>query len=262
MGDLVAGTALVTGGGSGIGRAISLALAAEGASVAVVDLLAGGGQDTVATIERQGGRAAFFRGDVSEWADVDRIFSRAVGDLGSLGILVNAAGILDGYTSADALEPAVWERVIGINLTGTFLCCKRALTDMLKADAGRIINVASTAGLVGAGGGPAYVASKHGVVGLTRQLGVEFAPSSVTINAICPGPIQTSLRANSAEILGPDAPPMGGLGVDEAALRAAVPAGRRGTLAEVASAACYLASQGAGYVTGTTLVVDGGWTAR
>ena len=116
--------------------------------------------------------------------------------------MVNAAGILDGYTPADQMTPTVWERVVAIDLTGTFWGCKRALADLLAAGRGRIVNIASVAGLVGSGGGPAYTAAKHGVVGLTRQLAITYAGRGVTVNAICPGAIQTSLRANSARILG------------------------------------------------------------
>ena len=182
--------------------------------------------------------------------------------LGPLGIMVNAAGVLDGYTPADRMSPALWERVVAIDLTGTFWGCKRALAEILPAGRGRIVNVASVAGLVGSGGGPAYTAAKHGVVGLTRQLAITYAGRGVTVNAICPGAIQTGLRANSARILGADAPPMtGGVGASEDAIRAVTPAGRRGTLAEVAAAAVYLASEAAAYVTGQTLVIDGGWTA-
>lgn len=262
MSRLVAGAAVVTGGGSGIGRAIALALARGGAPVAVLDLLAEGARETVAAIESAGGKALLLEGDVSRWDDVDRAVSRAVGALGPLGIAVNAAGILDGYQPADEMAPAVFEKVVAIDLTGTFFGCKRALVEMLPRRAGRIVNIASVAGLVGSGAGPAYVAAKHGVVGITRQLAVTYAESGITVNAICPGPIATGLRANSTRILGADAPPMGGVGADESAVRAVTPAGRRGTLEEIAAAAVYLASEEAAYVTGHTLVVDGGWTAR
>jgi len=260
--NLLGGSALVTGGGSGIGRAIAQALAAQGAAVAIFDLLPDGGQDAVTAITSKGGRATLLRGDVSRWDDVDRAVAAAVRELGPLGIMVNAAGILDGYESADGMTPALWERVIGINLTGSFYGSKRALAEMLPRGRGRIINIASVAGLVGSGGGTAYTASKHGVVGLTRQLAITYAARGVTVNAICPGAVQTGLRANSTRILGADAPEMRGVGGDEAAVRAITPAGRRGTLDEVAAAACYLASEEADYVTGHTLVIDGGWTAR
>jgi NAD(P)-dependent dehydrogenase (short-subunit alcohol dehydrogenase family) len=259
---LLVGSAFVSGGASGIGRAIAQALAAQGAAVAVMDLLPEGGKDTVAAIASKGGRATFVQGDVSRWDDVDRAVAAAVRELGPLGIMVNAAGVLDGYAPADEIGAGLWERVIGINLTGTFYGCKRALAEMLPLGGGRIVNIASVAGLVGSGGGAAYTASKHGVVGLTRQLAITYAARGITVNAICPGAIQTDLRANSTRILGADAPVMRGVGGDEAAVRAITPAGRRGTLEEIAAAACYLASSEADYVTGHTLVVDGGWTAR
>ncbi len=223
--SLMRGSAFVTGGGSGIGRAIAEALAARGAPVAVFDLLPDGGKETLGAIEARGGRARFLQGDASRWGDVDAAVTAAVATLGPLGIMVNAAGILDGYAPADEL---------------TLPVC----------------------GVVGSGGGPAYVASKHGVVGLTRQLAVAYAARGVTVNAICPGAIATGLRANSTRILGRDAPEMRGIGGDDAAVRAITPAGRRGTLEEVAAAACYLAGEEAAYVTGHTLVIDGGWTAQ
>jgi NAD(P)-dependent dehydrogenase (short-subunit alcohol dehydrogenase family) len=260
--SLVGGSAFVTGGGSGIGRAIAVALAAAGAPVAVFDLLPDGGKDTVQAIEAKGGRACFVSGDVSRWADVDGAVAVAVGRLGPLSIMVNGAGILDGYARADELTPAVFERVVAINLTGTFLCAKRALVEMLPRSAGRIVNIASVAGLIGDGGGPAYVASKHGVVGLTRVLAATHAAQGITVNAICPGPIATGLRQNSTRILGAGAPAMRGIGGDDAAVRAMIPAGRRGTVEEIAAAVCYLASEEAAYVTGHTLVIDGGWAAR
>ncbi|MBI3636071.1 MAG: SDR family oxidoreductase [Candidatus Rokubacteria bacterium] len=263
MTALVSGSAIVTGGGSGLGRAIARALAAAGAPVAVVDLLPDGAAETVAQITREGGRATAFTADVSRWDDVDRMVGQAIAALGPLGILVNGAGVLDGYTNADVMTPALWERVIAINLTGTFYACRRALAEMLPRGAGRIVNIASVAGLIGGGGGTAYVASKHGVVGLTRQIAATMAKRAITVNAICPGPIETGLRENSTTILGPAAPAkMGGIGADLDAIRAIVPLGRRGTVDEVAQAARYLASEAAGYVTGHTLVIDGGWTAQ
>ena len=262
MSALVPGCAIVTGGGSGIGRAIAVALARDGAPVGVADLLPDGGANTVEEITRQGGRAAFVQADVSHWADVDAMVGKLVAQLGPLGTIVNAAGILDGYASADEMSPALWSKVIAINLTGTFFACKRALQDMVPAGRGRIINIASVAGISGAGGGTAYVASKHGVVGITRQLGVTYADRGITVNAICPGPIQTGLRANSSAILGADAPVMRGIGGDDAAVKAVTPAGRRGTVEEIAATARFLASTDAAYITGHTLVIDGGWTAR
>ena len=262
MSRLVGGCAVVTGGGSGLGRAIAQALAAAGSPVAVVDLQGDGGKETVAAIAGARGKAAFVQADVSRWSDVDAAVGTAVRELGPVGILVNAAGILDGYAPVDEITPAVWERVIGINLSGTFYACKRALVDMTRTGGGRIINISSVAGLVGSGGGAAYTASKHGVVGLTRQLAVAHAAQGITVNAICPGAVQTGLRANTVRILGADAPVMRGVGGDDSLVKAITPAGRRGTVEEVAAAAVYLAGEDAAYVTGHTLVIDGGWTAR
>jgi NAD(P)-dependent dehydrogenase (short-subunit alcohol dehydrogenase family) len=264
MSDLVRGTALVTGGGSGIGRAIATALAAGGAAVGIVDLHRQGGQETVEIIGEAGGQATFVQADVSRWEDADRAVGAIVRSLGPLAILVNAAGVLDGYRAVHEAEPDLWERVIAINLTGTFFFCRRALSELLPAGHGRIINMASAAGLIGDGGGAAYIVSKHGVIGLTRQMGVKYAGLGLTTNAICPGPIGTNLRANSMEILGPGAPEMGssGFGANPDLIKASVPAGRRGSVEEVAACAVFLASEAAAYVTGQTLVVDGGWTAR
>jgi NAD(P)-dependent dehydrogenase (short-subunit alcohol dehydrogenase family) len=258
----VAGCAIVTGGGSGIGRAIASTLARDGAYTVVVDLLPDGGTQTVESIIKSGGRATFLQADVSDWDEVDGIFGKVRAQLGPVGIVVNAAGVLDGYAPADEISAALWNRVIAINLSGTFFACKRALEEMVPAGRGRIINLASVAGVSGAGGGPAYVASKHGVVGLTRQLAVAYADRGVTVNAICPGAVSTGLRANSTEILGPDAPVMRGVGGDDSLVRAVTPAGRRGTVDEIAAAARFLAGEDAGYITGHTLVIDGGWTAR
>jgi NAD(P)-dependent dehydrogenase (short-subunit alcohol dehydrogenase family) len=260
--DLVSGSAIVTGAGSGIGRAIALTLATRGASVGLIDVLPEGVTELGAAIKQQGGRAAVAQADVSRWEDVDRAVGAIERDLGSVGILVNAAGILDGYTPADELSPSVWERVIAINLSGTFYGAKRVLPGMLARGVGRIINIGSVASVVGSGGGPAYTASKHGVLGITRQLAITYADRGVTVNAIGPGAIATGLRANSTRILGADAPVMRGVGGDDAAIRALTPAGRRGTAEEMAACVCFLASVEAAYVTGHLLMADGGWTAR
>ena len=141
---------------------------------------------------------------------------------------------------------------------------KYEIPQMLKQGGGTIVNTASIAGLLGFSGAPAYVAAKHGVVGLTRQMAVVYSARGITINAVCPGLILTNLRRHSQEILGPDIPDMSGRGiaVNDDQMRAVVPAGRRGTVEDIASAVCYLASDEAGYVTGHTMVVDGGWRAK
>jgi NAD(P)-dependent dehydrogenase (short-subunit alcohol dehydrogenase family) len=255
---------VVTGAGSGIGRAIAQMMAERGARVAAVDLDEGRARETARAIAGAGGRAIAARADTSQGADVDRAVSQAVRELGGLDIMVNNAGILDGYFNVDETAEALFRRVIDINLTGVFLGCQRALKEMLPRGRGRIVNMASVAGLNGTGGGAAYVASKHGVVGLTRQMAVVYSARGITVNAICPGPILTGLRQHSMEILGPDTPDMAGRGiaVSDEQVRAVCPAGRRGTPEEIAAAACFLASDEAAYITGHTLLVDGGWRAR
>ena len=257
-------TAVVTGAGSGLGRGIALALAAQGARVAAADIDETTAKETAAMIGKASGRAIALRADTSRAEDVDGMVTAAVKELGPLEIIVNNAGILDGYFNVDEMSEAVWRRTIDIDLTGVFLGCKRAIAEMLPRGRGRVINMASVAGLNGTGGGAAYVASKHGVVGLTRQMAVTYSSRGITINAVCPGPILTGLRAHSQQILGPGVPDMSGRGVavDDAAVRAIAPAGRRGTVEEIASAVCYLASDEAGYITGHAMVVDGGWRAK
>jgi NAD(P)-dependent dehydrogenase (short-subunit alcohol dehydrogenase family) len=257
-------TAVVTGAGSGLGRAIAVALAARGARVAAVDIDLASAEETAKMIGAAGGRAIGLRADTSVAADVDRAVTEAVKALGPLEIMVNNAGILDGYFNVDEMDESLWRRVIDIDLTGVFLGAKRALAEMLPRGRGRIVNMASVAGLNGTGGGAAYVAAKHGVVGLTRQMAVVYSSRGVTINAVCPGPILTNLRRHSQEILGPDIPDMSarGVAVSDEQVRAIVPAGRRGTVEDIASAVCYLASDEAGYITGHAMLVDGGWRAR
>jgi len=256
--------AVVTGAGSGIGRAIADALARQGARVAAVDLDEGTARETADRISRAGGRALALRADTSQAAELDQAVGRAVADLGPLDIMVNNAGILDGYFDVHEMSETTWRRVLDIDLTGVFLGCKRALAEMLPRGRGRIINMASVAGLNGTGGGAAYIAAKHGVVGLTRQMAVVYSARGITVNAVCPGPILTQLRAHSQQILGPDIPDMSGRGiaVSEEQVRAVVPAGRRGTVEDIAAAVCFLASDEAGYVTGHAMVVDGGWRAK
>jgi NAD(P)-dependent dehydrogenase (short-subunit alcohol dehydrogenase family) len=256
--------AVVTGAGSGIGRAIAQALAARGAAVAALDLHAASAKETAGLIAAAGGRAEAYQCDTSVAAEVDRAVSAAVQGLGALEVMVNNAGILDGYFNVDEMDEALWRRVIDIDLTGVFLGAKRALREMLPRGRGRIINMASVAGLNGTGGGAAYIAAKHGVVGLTKQMAVVYSARGITVNCVCPGPILTNLRQHSQEILGPGVPDMSarGVAVSDEQIRALVPAGRRGTVDDIASAVCYLASDEAGYITGHSLLVDGGWRAK
>ena len=256
-------TAVVTGAGSGIGRAVAQMLAARGAPVAAIDLDEATARETAQLIVKAGGRAVSAGADVSQAADIDRAVAGVVKELGALEIMVNNAGILDGYFNVDEMDETLWRRVIDIDLTGVFLGCKRALEEMLPRRRGRIINMASVAGLGGTGGGAAYIAAKHGVIGLTRQMAVVYAPHGITVNCVSPGPILTGLRQHSRAILG-GMPDMSDRGVaaNDDLIRALIPAQRRGTVEEVAAAVCFLASDEAGYVTGHSLVVDGGWRAK
>jgi len=256
--------AVVTGAGSGIGRAIAQMMAARGAAVAALDIDEASAKETARLIVQSGGRSAAYRADVRRAADIDAAVGAAVADLGALDIMVNNAGILDGYFNVDEMDEDVWRRVLDIDLTGVFLGCKRALREMLPRGRGRIVNMASVAGLNGTGGGAAYIAAKHGVVGLTRQMAVVYSSRGITVNCVCPGPILTNLRAHSQEILGPGVPDISqrGVAVNDDQIRALIPSGTRGTTDDIASAVCFLASDEAAYITGHSMVVDGGWRAK
>jgi NAD(P)-dependent dehydrogenase (short-subunit alcohol dehydrogenase family) len=253
---LNSGLAIVTGAGSGIGRACAIALGKRGFAVAAIDL------DESSVRDIPGARG--YRADVSIAAQVDAAVGAAVKDLGPVEVLVNNAGILDGYFNADEMDEAVWRKVLDIDLTGTFLVSKRVLREMLPRGRGRIINMASVAGLNGTGGGAAYIAAKHGVVGLTRQMAVAYGARGITVNCVCPGAIPTSLRSHSQSILGPGVPDMSkrGVAVNDDQVRALVPVGVRGTVEDIAGAVCFLASPEASYINGHSLVVDGGWRAK
>jgi NAD(P)-dependent dehydrogenase (short-subunit alcohol dehydrogenase family) len=254
------GLAIVTGAGSGIGRASAIMLAGGGYAVAAIDLDLASARETVEGLAN----ARAYQANVSESAQLDAAVTAAIGELGPLEVMFNNAGILDGYFDVDEMDEALWRRVIDIDLTGVFLGCKRALREMLPRGSGRIVNMASVAGLNGTGGGAAYIAAKHGVVGLTRQMAVVYGARGITVNCVCPGAIPTNLRPHSQAILGPGVPDMSGRGVvvNPDQVRALVPAGVRGTVEDIANAVCFLASKEASYINGHTLVVDGGWRAK
>jgi 3-oxoacyl-[acyl-carrier protein] reductase len=256
--------AAITGAGSGLGRAIAGKLAADGYAVAAIDLDAGAARETAGLISAGGGRAGAYQADVSQSPALDRALGTAIAELGPLEVMVNNAGILDGYFDVDEMDEALWRKVIDIDLTGVFLGCKRALREMLPRKRGRIVNMSSVAGLNGTGGGAAYIAAKHGVVGLTRQMAVQYGARGIRTNCVCPGAIPTGLRAHSQAILGPGVPDMSGRGVaaSDDMVRALVPVGVRGTPEDVADAVGFLASDAAHYVNGHALVVDGGWRAK
>src|SRR4051794_601 len=186
-------TAVVTGSGNGIGRAIATALAAAGAQVVVSDVLADDGERTVEEITEAGGSAAFVAADVAVADQAAELIATAVDRFGGLDILVNNAGIGGGQKRLHEVEPEDFDRVIGVNLRGTFLCTKYALPHFLASGDGRIVNIASTYGLIGAPKAPAYCASKGAIVNLTRQLAVDYGPDGIRVNAICPGYIDTGL---------------------------------------------------------------------
>jgi NAD(P)-dependent dehydrogenase (short-subunit alcohol dehydrogenase family) len=252
MAGLVAGkVALVTGGGSGIGRASALTFAREGAKVVVADVAVEGGEETVRLIQQHGGEAVFVKADVARAAEVEALVARAVQTYGRLDCAHNNAGIEGAAaTTVDYAEDA-WERVIAINLKGVWLCMKYEIPPILKQGGGAIVNTASTAGLVGYRGGSAYVASKHGVVGLTKTAALEYAKAGVRVNAVCPGAIDTPMmgrltghRPQRAE-----------------RMAAAEPVGRMGRPEEIAEAVVWLCSEAASFVTGHAMAVDGGITA-
>jgi NAD(P)-dependent dehydrogenase (short-subunit alcohol dehydrogenase family) len=205
---------------------------------------------------------SFRKTDVRSEAEIEALVQAAVDRFGGLDIMVNNAGVFDGF--ADCLETteALWDQVIDINLKGAFLGCKAALRRMTPQGSGRIINTASVGGLRGAADGASYTASKFGLVGLTRQIAVTHSQYGITINAICPGIIQTDIRGNSAAILGSDGPDMQkGVGADPEGYKRLVPARRKGLPDEVAATALFLASDVGSYVTGQAIAIDGGWTA-
>lgn len=244
--------ALVTGGGSGIGRASALTFAREGAKVIVADVVVEGGEETMQMIREAGGEAIFVKADVSKAAEVEALINKAVETYGRLDCALNNAGI-EGIKAptVDCTEEN-WDRTININLKGVWLCMRCEIHQMLKQGGGAIVNTSSTAGLVGVQGRPAYVASKHGVVGLTKAAALEYAKAGIRINAVCPGSIRTPMMERI----------IGGDPQEEALQIARQPVGRLGSPEEVAEAVVWLCSDAASFVTGHIMAVDGGWVAQ
>ncbi|MFF4507398.1 SDR family NAD(P)-dependent oxidoreductase [Streptomyces sp. NPDC001401] len=242
---------IVTGAGSGIGRAAALAFAAKGARVVIADLNAEGAGKVVKEIEQAGGTAIAVVGDLSEQAVVDQVARTAVERFGGVDVLVNNAGIMDRMSALADVGDAEWERVIRVNLTAPFLLTRAVLPHMLQAGRGAIVNTASEAGIRGSAAGAAYTASKHGVVGLTRSLAVMYRNRGVRANAIAPGGTATGMipdidqSADGPAALGPY---MGNVG------RVSQPE-------EQAAAIVFLASDAASNINGVILPVDNGWAA-
>lgn len=245
--------ALITGGGSGIGKASALAFARKGAKLVVVDVDAESGQATVSEIESAGGQAIFVRADVTSSAEVRAMIDRTIEVYGRLDCAFNNAGIEGnvGVPIADYDEDN-WDRVIDINLKGVWLCMKYELAQMLKQGSGSIVNTASVAGLVGGTFGAAYYASKHGVVGLSKAAAIENGKSGIRVNAVCPGVIRTEM----AERIIKDDQDI------ESAVTSQHPLGRLGMPEEVAETVVWLCSDAASFVTGQALAVDGGFVAQ
>jgi NAD(P)-dependent dehydrogenase (short-subunit alcohol dehydrogenase family) len=244
---------LVTGGGSGIGRATSLLIAKQGAKVMIADYVPEGAQKTVAMIKEAGGKADCLAADVSVPKQVEMMVAKTVETYGRIDGAYNNAGI-EGKMGTDTATAGEenFDRTIAINLKGVWLCMKYEIPQMLKQGGGAIVNTASIAGLVGFEGNAAYNASKHGVIGLTKTAALEYAQKNIRVNCDCPGVIQTPMVARIVD---------SGM-MDERALAAGEPIGRLGQPSEIGEGVVWLLSDAASFVTGHSLVIDGGWVAR
>ncbi len=243
--------ALITGAGSGIGRATALLFADEGAKVVVADYKPEDGQETVSRIKQRGGEATLVQADVSRAAEVEAMIAAAVSAYGRLDILHNNAGIFPRARPSDELSEELWDQVLDINLKGVWLGCKYAIPELVKAGGGAIVNTASLAGLRARAYHAAYVASKGGVVMLTKSLAIELAPHNIRVNCVCPGGVDTPMVR----------PP--GLTDEQVAERRQgtfndIPIARMAEPEEIGRAVLYLASEDASFVNGHALVVDGG----
>jgi len=245
--------ALVTGAGSGIGRASALAFAREGARVVASDREAEAGEATVRAVAEAGGEACFVRADVTREDEVEALVAAARDRFGRLDCASNNAGMSGPLGPVHDLARSDWEQTLAVNLTGTFLCVKHEIAAMLAQEGGgAVVNTASGAGMVGVPGMAAYAASKHAILGLTRTAALENARTGVRVNAVCPGSVDTPMLRGT----------MGLSPALEKAIRASQPGGRLGRPEEIAEAAVWLCSDRASFVTGASLLVDGGAVAR
>lgn len=245
MTRLAGKVALVTGGSAGIGRATALIYAREGAKVVVSDIAVEGGEETVRKIKENGGEAVFIKANVVNDAEVKELIDKTVSTYGSIDCAFNNAGILGEMAPTADCTEETFDKVININLKGVFLCLKHEIPQMLKQGGGAIVNTASIAGLIGFPTAPAYVASKGGVVQITRVSALEYADKGIRINAVCPGGIETEMISGMEENL-----------------LAAHPIGRLGKPEEIGEAVVWLSSPAASFVTGHIMAVDGGYTAQ
>ena len=254
--DFKGKVALITGGGNGIGRATAVGFARDGARVVAVDRDTAGGEGTVGIIRQQGGEALFVAADVTKSADVQAYVKAALDAYGTIDCFHNNAGIEGNVAPTAEYDEAMIDTVMSVNVQRVFLGLRHVLPVMLKQQRGAIVNTASVAGLVASPGMPAYVASKHAVIGLTKTAAGEVARSGVRVNAVCPGPIDTRMIHSLESMLSPNDP--GSIGER---YQSNIPIGRYGTADEVANVVLFLCSDLASNITGAQYVVDGGRTA-
>lgn len=244
--------ALITGGSAGIGKATSLLFAEKGARVIIADVAVEQGEETVRLIRKDGGEAIFLKCDVSDAKQVKGLIDKTVSTFGRIDFAFNNAGI-EGISAPTAeCTEENWDRTININLKGVWLCMKYEIEQMLKQKQGVIVNNSSIAGLVGFQGTPAYVASKHGILGLTKTAALEYSRQGIRINAVCPGVIRTDMVGRV----------IGGDPAIEQQFTALKPIGRLGHPNEIAEAVIWLCSDASSFVTGHSMVIDGGFTAQ
>ncbi|MDI1288320.1 MAG: SDR family oxidoreductase [bacterium] len=250
-GDFEGSSVIITGAGSGIGRATALMLASRGAKVLVVVIIGERAEAVAAEIGNAGGTSLAVVGDVSEQSVVDRVVSSAVTAHGTVDVLINNAGIMDTMTATDEVSDAEWDRIIAVNLTAPFRMTRAVAPIMLAKGKGAIVNLASVAGLGGSAAGTAYTVSKHGVVGLTRSSSVMYRGKGVRVNAVAPGAVDTNIGVTPAEdALGP------------AVIHAYWPnVSRIAHPDELAAVIAFLASDAASNITGAIVPVDDGWGA-